>query len=102
MSATNSKTTSPRKSRAAEVEGRGVTLDDFVAYMPSHSYIFTPCREIWRGASVNCRLPRVSGARPARQPKRDANGKLVTMSPATWLDQNRPVEQMTWCPACRC
>ena len=40
-------------------EGRGVTLEDFVAYMPTHVYIFTPCREPWSGASVNSRLPRV-------------------------------------------
>ena len=29
-----------------EPEGRGVTLDDFVAYMPIHSYIFTQCGEV--------------------------------------------------------
>jgi len=33
-------------------EGRGVTLDDFVAYLPAHVYVFTPCREIWTGVSV--------------------------------------------------
>ena len=32
------------------------------------------------------------------QPKRNKNGKLVTISASTWLDQNRAVEQMTWCP----
>ena len=37
-------------------EGSGVSIDDFHAYMPSHSYIFTPCREIWAAASVNARL----------------------------------------------
>ena len=42
-----------------DTEGRGVTIDDFVAYMPTHAYIFTPCREFWVGASVNSRLPRV-------------------------------------------
>ena len=40
-------------------EGRGVNLEDFVAYMPAHFYIFTPCREPWVGASVNSRLLRV-------------------------------------------
>src|SRR5262249_52733603 len=58
-------------------EGSGVTIDDFVAYMPQHVYIFTPCREVWPASSVNARL-----------------GKGAS----TWLDQNRPVEQMTWCP----
>jgi hypothetical protein len=31
------------------------------------------------------------------QPKR-SSGKLVTIPATTWLDQNRAVEQMTWCP----
>ena len=31
-------------------------------------------------------------------PKRNQNGKLVTISASKWLDQNRAVEQMTWCP----
>ena len=32
---------------------RGVSVDDFHAYMPMHSYIFEPTREMWPGASVN-------------------------------------------------
>jgi Family of unknown function (DUF5906) len=81
-----------------EPEGHGVALDDFVAYMPMHSYIFTPCREVWAGASVNARLPRVPVLDRHGQPKRDAMGRLVTLLPTLWLDKNRPVEQMTWCP----
>ena len=30
-------------------EGIGVTIYDFVAYMPSHTYIFMPCNEIVGG-----------------------------------------------------
>jgi hypothetical protein len=78
-------------------EGEGVTLDDFVAYMPPHAYIFTPCREIWEAASVNARLERVPVLGKNGKPKR-RSGKPVTMSPSTWLDQNKPVEQMSWCP----
>jgi hypothetical protein len=78
--------------------GIGVTLDDFVAYMPTHVYIFTPCREIWTAASVNARLPRIPVLTKAGLPKRSAAGKPVSMTPATWLDHNRPVEQMTWAP----
>jgi hypothetical protein len=83
---------------APDAEGRGVTIDDFVAYMPMHSYIFTPCREIWAGASVNARLPRVAVLDQRGQPKLDAGGKPMTLSPTLWLDRNRPVEQMTWVP----
>jgi hypothetical protein len=78
-------------------EGSGVTIDDFVAYMPSHVYIFTPCREPWVQTSVNARLPPVPVLDKRGRPKR-VKGKLVTISPSRWLDQNRPVEQMTWCP----
>jgi hypothetical protein len=83
---------------APETEGRGVTIDDFVAYMPMHAYIFKPCREIWVGASVNARLARMPLLDQYGQPPLDKNGKTITISPTTWLDRNRPVEQMTWCP----
>jgi hypothetical protein len=79
-------------------EGRGVTINDFVAYLPTHVYIFTPCREIWMGASLNARLPHVPVLTKSGRPKRDANGKPVTILPTTWLDRNRAVVQMTWCP----
>lgn len=98
MSADNFDATFTEEILEPEAEGRGVTLDDFVAYMPSHIYIFVPCREPWVAASVNSRLGRVQILDQYGQPKRDPNGKLVTISAATWLDQNKPVEQMTWCP----
>ena len=66
-------------------DGEGVRLDDFYAYMPMHSYIFSPTREMWPSASVNSRI------RPI--PIGDK-----TISASAWLDQNRPVEQMTWAP----
>jgi hypothetical protein len=56
-------------------------LDDFFAYMIEHKYIFTPTGQIWPASSVNARLPAVGD-----------------MKASTWLDQNRPVEQMTWAP----
>jgi hypothetical protein len=79
-------------------EGRGVTIDDFVAYSPTTVYIFTPCREPWTKAGVNSRLPRVPVLTKTGKPRRDPNGKLVTISATTWLDRNRAVEQMTWAP----
>ena len=66
--------------------GAGVTVDDFNAYMPTHSYIFTPSREMWPASSVNARIP----------PLLDGNGKPISAS--AWLDRNSPVEQMTWAP----
>jgi hypothetical protein len=78
-------------------DGEGVTLDDFRAYMPMHNYIFMPCCEIWPAASVNTRVGAVVVLNKNGKPKKK-NGKVVTIRASTWLDQNRPVEQMTWCP----
>jgi hypothetical protein len=64
----------------------GVSLDDFRAFMPAHSYIYVPTREMWPASSVNARVPPVPGA----------SGKPI--APSTWLDRHRPVEQMTWAP----
>jgi hypothetical protein len=62
-----------------------VTLDDFLAYMPMHQYIFKPSGELWPTSSVNARLPPV--------PYGDK-----TISASTWLDAHAAVEQMTWAP----
>jgi hypothetical protein len=62
-----------------------VSLDDFRAYMPQHTYIFMPSRELWPAASINARLPPIT-----------VNGK--PMQAAKWLDANAAVEQMTWAP----
>jgi Family of unknown function (DUF5906) len=78
-------------------EGIGVSIEDFRAYMPGHSYIFMPCRDVWPAASVNSRL----GPQPAigadGKPKRK-KGRDVMIPANVWLDQNRAVEQMTWVP----
>ena len=79
-------------------DGYGVSVEDFRAFMPAHTYIFMPCCEIWSGASLNSRLPRVPVLGKKGQPRLDKNGKQITMAPTTWLDRNRPVEQVSWCP----
>jgi hypothetical protein len=63
----------------------GVSLSDFYALMPMHSYIFTPSREMWPASSVNARIAPI----PIGQKTMQANA---------WLDRNKPVEQMTWAP----
>jgi hypothetical protein len=63
----------------------GLSVDDFRAYMPMHKYIFVPDGSLWPSSGVNARIPPIMiGDRgmPANQ----------------WLDQNKPVEQMTWAP----
>ena len=59
-----------------------VRLDDFSAYMPTHSYIFRPTGEVWASTSVNARVRPPAKNTPASR----------------WLDRHRPVEQMTWAP----
>ncbi len=63
-----------------------VSTDDFYAYMPQHAYIYVPTRELWPAASINARIPPV-----------DVGAKKL-LKPSDWLDQSRPVEQMTWAP----
>jgi hypothetical protein len=71
--------------RISDTPSNGVSLDDFHAYMPTHSYIFAPTRETWPASSVNARIPPIS-----------IGDKK--MSASAWLDQNKPIEQMTWAP----
>jgi hypothetical protein len=68
-----------------------VTVGDFYAYMPMHSYIFAPSREMWPGASVNARVPPMCiGV--------DKDGKPAFIPASLWLAKNKAVEQMTWAP----
>jgi hypothetical protein len=69
----------------------GVNIKDFYAYMPMHSYIFAPSRELWPATSVNARIPPVIVGV-------DSKGKPITIPASTWIDQNQPVEMMTWAP----
>lgn len=62
-----------------------ISVDDFSAYMPQHNYIFRPTGELWTAAGVNARIP----------PTLD-NGEKIKAN--RWIDQNAPVEQMTWWP----
>lgn len=71
---------------ARALEQEPVSLEDFHAYMPQHAYLYVPTRELWPAASVNSRIPPIDVG--AKKP----------LSASAWLDQNRPIEQMTWAP----
>ena len=73
-----------------DLENGGVTIDDFVAFLPAHNYIFTPCREPWPASGVDARLGKVTVT--------DASGATKQIRASAWLDRHRPVEQMTWAP----
>jgi hypothetical protein len=77
---------------------RGVSLSDFYAYMPQHNYMFAPSREPWPAASLDARLPWIPVFEADGTPKLNKKGKPLEIPPSAWLDQNKPVEQMTWAP----
>jgi hypothetical protein len=76
----------------------GVSLEDFQAYMPLHAYIFTPSGELWPASSVNSRIPPQPVVNANGRPILKEDGKPMTIKANRWLDQNKPVEQMTWAP----
>ena len=76
----------------------GVQLEDFSAFMPLHSYIYHPTREMWPAASVNARIEPVPLVDDDGDPVLDDKGRQQTLSASAWLDRNSAVEQMTWAP----
>jgi hypothetical protein len=84
---------------AAKNPGENIlSLDDFHAYMPTHSYLFVPTRQMWAASSVNSRIPPQLLVSEDGNPILGDNGKPKTISAAAWLDRTRSIEQMTWAP----
>jgi hypothetical protein len=79
--------------RFLQVKSDGYSLDDFVLYLPTRSYIFKPLRQMWPAASVNKVVPPVQNG-----VDKDGNPKYISAS--AWLDQDKDsqVLQMTWAP----
>jgi hypothetical protein len=76
-----------------------LSFDDFVAYRGMHNYIFLSSREPWPAASIDAELPPVPVTDDKGKPVIDKKtGKPVFMPAHKWLDQHRPVHQMTWAP----
>jgi hypothetical protein len=87
----------PEGSRS-DGNGGGVQLEDFHAFMPSHNYIFAPSGESWPSSSVNSRLRPVQLFDADGRPELDDDGEPKYVPANRWLDEHRPVEQMTWAP----
>ena len=75
-----------------------LSVEDFYAYSPQHNYIYTVTRDHWPAYRINARLPKVPLVDANGQPIMDSSGKPKKIKAATWLDQNRSVDQMTWAP----
>jgi hypothetical protein len=87
----------PWKPSAKPPRERSIKLSDFQAYLPMHSYLYVPTRDLWPAVAVNSQLPSVPVLNKDGSP-RMSNGNPVLMTPNTWLDKNQAVEQMTWAP----
>src|SRR6516162_539898 len=90
--------TTDDQAEATEAVVEGISVGNFYAYMPMHSYIYVPTREPWPVASVNARLPPMPVLDSKGKQKLDDKGRPEFISASKWLDQNRPVSQMTWAP----
>jgi hypothetical protein len=81
-----------------QLVGQGVGLEDFYASMENHNYFYVPTRQPWPATSVNARIGPVPLVDSNGNPLIDEKGKQRTLPANVWLDQNRPVEQITWVP----
>src|SRR5262249_6646906 len=91
----------PRRGRPPKHDPQSlfaVDVDDFYAYLPAHSYLYLPTRELWPASSVNSKIPPIPITDAQGSPVLDDKGKSKNMPAAAWLDANRSVEQMTWTP----
>jgi Bifunctional DNA primase/polymerase, N-terminal len=75
-----------------------VTLDDFRAHTPTHSFIYMPLGETWSAAGLDSRLDWIPMIDRRGMPVVNRNGEQKLMRPSMWLEKHRPVEQMTWAP----
>lgn len=77
---------SPLENAQKETSGIQAVLAEFVAYMPTHTYIHIATGAHWPAASIDGRFPIVST-------------DVGPMLPSKWLDKNRAVVQQVWDPA---
>ena len=83
---------------AEEPRKECISLGDFHAYMPTHTYIFEPTREMWPAKSVNARIAPIPITEASGHPVTDGHGEPKKIEASAWLDRHKPVEQMTWAP----
>lgn len=81
------------------IQDMPISLNDFIAHAPDHSYIFLGDNATWKGSAINTRIKPVPMLNAKGQPKvNPKTGKASLQKPTDWLDLNRSVEQMTWAP----
>jgi hypothetical protein len=88
----------PGKGQAADGEPQptvdpvvGSDYKDFLAYLPHHTYIYRPTRDVtWTKEGVNAALPWPNPA--------VVNGKPKKIPPNVIIDRNAPIRCMSWQP----
>jgi len=74
-----------------------IEIANFQAYLPGHSYIYIPTRDLWPAVAVNAVVPSIPLFNLDGSPRMSGDDQ-VHMVAATWLDKHQGVEQMTWAP----
>jgi putative DNA primase/helicase len=97
-----------KPSEAVAPRSRSIKISDFIAYLPMHSYIYIPTRDLWAAVAVNSQLSPMpvlneDGNRAIGPATKDKSGEMQPGKPLSvranvWLDRNQAVEQMTWAP----
>jgi hypothetical protein len=95
---TDTDSESAQPNQPGQPEPDRLSVADFYAYLPAHSYLYRPTREMWPGSSVNAKISPVPVLDERGNPLFDTKGCPKQMSAAAWLDANKSVEQMTWAP----
>lgn len=81
------------------IEQHAMRIENFLAYLPTHQYLYIPTCELWPPSSLAKTLPPV--------PIKDKHGRPIvsrktkrqkTMPATEWLDKHRYIQQMTWMP----
>jgi Family of unknown function (DUF5906) len=79
-----------------------VTLEDFVAHLPDHSYIFIPTRATWNATGVNAAVSPVpvlgKNGKPVLNKSGPNKGQPKKVPATGYIDKNRPVHHLTWWP----
>jgi hypothetical protein len=91
--------TEPWKALAMPAAAKSnIDRENFQAFLPQHSYIYIPTRDLWPAVTVNAVLPSVPIFNLDGSPRLDSRLEQVRMLATTWLDKHQSVQQMTWAP----
>lgn len=90
------------KDKKAAAEMHGLTLANFQAHLPDHTYICMVTGAFWSAAGVNACLQPIplvdKDGKPVLITKGENAGKTKTVPATVMLDRQQPVHSLTWAP----